>query len=90
MIGLASYLSRAPHYFEPGPWTALNQHSPFARFIALGISAITAIGDTSHDSEEEKLAHHHLVYMGALMSCGGMVWGTIALYTGCLLQRAFP
>ena len=53
----------------------MNRHSPFARFIGHGIAAIAAIGDTPHDSEEEKHAHHDLVYMGAFMSCGALVWG---------------
>jgi hypothetical protein len=68
----------------------MTQHGPFARFIVRGISAITAIGDTPRDSEEEKLAHHHLVYMGALMSCGGMVWGAIAWYYNLQLAASIP
>jgi len=54
------------------------QDSPFARFIGHGIAAMTAIGDSPHDSEEEKLAHHHLIYMGVLISCRGIAWGAAA------------
>ena len=68
----------------------MNRHSPFARFIGRGIATIAAIGDTPHDSEEEKLAHHHLVYMGAFMSCGALVWGAIALYYGLYLTASIP
>ena len=64
--------------------------SPFARFIGHGISAMTAIGDSPHDSDEDKLAHHHLIYMGVLMSCGGVVWGAIAVFYGLILAAGAP
>ncbi len=58
------------------------QDNPIVRFIGHGISAMTSIGDSPLDSEEDKLAHHHLIYMGVLMSCGGVVWGAIAVFYG--------
>lgn len=62
----------------------------FARFIDRGISRMAAIGDTPDDSEEQKLAHHHLIYMGVLMSCGAVVWGAIALYYELYLSCSVP
>ncbi len=54
------------------------------------ISALVAIGDLPTDTEQEKLEHHLLMYMGLLMGCGGIAWGSIAAYYGLLLPALIP
>ncbi|NCG20925.1 MAG: response regulator [Rhodobacterales bacterium] len=44
------------------------------------VARLGAIGDRPGDSPEQSLRHHLLIYMGSLMSVGGLVWGTLALY----------
>lgn len=43
------------------------------------LDRIVALGDSPQDSEEQTSAQHFLVYMGLLMSCGGLIWGFISL-----------
>lgn len=66
------------------------QNSSLARFVAHRLAVLTALGDAPNDSEDERLAHHHLVYMGGLISCGGLVWGSIALVYGLVLPSIIP
>ncbi|MCZ6633594.1 MAG: ATP-binding protein [bacterium] len=54
------------------------------------IISIAAIGDKATDTEKEKLQHGFLVYMGLLMSGGGLLWGTISIYYGLFLPSVIP
>ncbi len=51
---------------------------------------IGEIGDRPCDGWSEQQRHRVLVYMGLLMSVGGLVWGTAGLLTGLLLPVAIP
>jgi len=54
------------------------------------VVALGAIGDRPNDSAEDRLRHRFLVFMGALMSCGGLIWGGLSLYSGIYLPAAIP
>jgi len=54
------------------------------------IAAIASIGDKSSDTDEEKLAHHFLIYMGLLMGFGGIVWGSITFYYHLFIPSIIP
>ncbi len=59
-----------------------------ARAIGRRISALTTIGDGPHDTEEERLEHHDLVYMGLVMAFGGVVWGAMAAAYGLWIRSS--
>lgn len=54
------------------------------------IKLVSAIADTPSDSEEEKRQHRFLIYIGVLMSVGGLFWGSIALVSGLPYQAMIP
>ncbi len=60
------------------------------RSIGRRISDLTTIGDRPTDTDEEKLEHHYLIYMGLLMACGGVVWGAMCAFYGLWLSSAIP
>ena len=43
------------------------------------LDKIVALGDSPQASEEQLSANHFLIYMGLLMSVGGLIWGSISL-----------
>ena len=43
------------------------------------IDHFAGLGDRPTDSDEERVRHRFLVYMAVLMSCGGLLWGTLLL-----------
>ena len=58
--------------------------------IKAKLIAISEIGDKSQDSDDEKLEHHFLIYMGLLMSVGGIIWGSISFYYRIFIPSIFP
>lgn len=54
------------------------------------ISDLGAIGDKITDTEQEKIQHHLLVYMGLSMGCGGLLWGSISTYFQLFLPGSIP
>lgn len=54
------------------------------------LARTAALGNRPGDSDEEKLQHGFLVYMGLLMSCGGLVWGALSVYYDRLLPSLIP
>ena len=54
------------------------------------ITSIATIGNKATDTDKEKLQHGFLIYMGLLMSGGGILWGTIAVYFDMLLPAIMP
>jgi len=56
----------------------------------VNLSAIGRIGDRPEDAPDQKLKHRFLVYMGILMSCGGLMWGTLALAYGLWWPSVIP
>ncbi len=62
----------------------------FAQQAGQLIAKVVAIGDTPTDAETDKDQHHLLIYMGLLMGCGGLVWGSISAYFGLYLPAAIP
>lgn len=59
--------------------------------LASGIlAAVDAIGAVPGATEEEDLQRRYLVYMGVLMSFGGVMWGAAALALGLWVQSSIP
>lgn len=54
------------------------------------IKKIIEIGDQPSDSEEEKTEHRFLIYMGLLMSIGGIIWGSISFFYGLYFLSLIP
>ena len=51
---------------------------------------ILTIADKETNTEEEKRQHGFLIYMGLLMSSGGMLWGIICMINGLYLPMVVP
>lgn len=58
--------------------------------LAAVMFRLGAIGDRPEDDEETRLQHRFLVWMGACMSAGGLVWGGIAILAGHGLTACVP
>ncbi len=54
------------------------------------IMRLGAIGDRPDDPDTERLKHRLLVFMGVLMSGGGLLWGSIAASQSLLLPAVIP
>jgi signal transduction histidine kinase len=54
------------------------------------LNAIRTIADTDLNSEAEKRQHGFLIYMGVLMSSGGILWGLLCLAYGFYLPALVP
>ena len=54
------------------------------------IADVATIGNKETDTEKEKLRHAFLVYMGLLMSGGGILWGSICVYFELWLPSVIP
>lgn len=54
------------------------------------IARVATIGNRETDTEKEKLRHGFLVYMGLLMSGGGILWGSICVYFELWLPSVIP
>lgn len=51
---------------------------------------LLTIADTSNNTEAEKRRHSFLIYMGLLMSTGGLLWGSLCLYHDIYLGAIVP
>ena len=51
---------------------------------------ISTIADTKENTKEEKRQHAFLIYIGILMSFGGLLWGTIVMSSGLFYQSFIP
>lgn len=51
---------------------------------------LLTIGDKETDTEEQKRQHGFLIYMGLLMSCGGLMWSTLCVVNGLYLPAMVP
>lgn len=63
--------------------------SPTSRFSQLS-AAVSKIGEAPGLDEAALLRRRLLVYMGLLMSGGGVLWGTIALSQGLIAASVIP
>lgn len=52
--------------------------------------SLSRIADTPTSTEDEKIAHSFLIYLGTFMSVGGIIWGSICFASGLTLQSVFP
>lgn len=51
---------------------------------------LLTIADTLHDTDAQKRQHSFLIYMGLLMSTGGLLWGAICLYHDIYIAAMVP
>jgi len=51
---------------------------------------ILSIADKGYSTEDEKLQHGFLIYMGLLMSMGGLMWGSLCLLNELYLPASIP
>lgn len=51
---------------------------------------ILTIADSKTSTEKEKQLHAFLIYLGILMSAGGLLWGTISLINGFYYASSIP
>lgn len=54
------------------------------------ITSLLTIADNPTSTDDEKIAHRFLIYLGMFMSIGGIVWGTISLLTNLIYQALIP
>ena len=54
------------------------------------IDRLAVIGNLPSDDEDQKLHKRLLIYMGSLMSMGGLLWGSIAFYFGLYAEGMIP
>ena len=54
------------------------------------LKQIIDIGDLPQDSKEKKTEHHFLIYMGLLMSFGGIIWGSMFLFYDIYIPSLIP
>lgn len=58
--------------------------------LAKILSFVSSIADTQENTKEERLQHSFLIYMGVLMSIGGVAWGTISFLSGMQAESSIP
>lgn len=54
------------------------------------LKKLSAIGDLPSDSDQEKEKHQFMIYMGLMMTCGGIMWGAITLGFGYFMAGSIP
>lgn len=54
------------------------------------LASLARIADTPTSTDDEKIAHTFLIYLGIFMSVGGIIWGTISVISGLLYQALIP
>ncbi|WP_415250196.1 sensor histidine kinase [Sulfurimonas sp.] len=54
------------------------------------LKPILGIGNTESDTEDVKRQHGFLIYMGLLMSIGGIIWGVLCLFNDLYLAAIVP
>ena len=67
----------------------MNSSSIIAQ-LGRKIIKIVEIGDKPEDSEEEKLQHHFLIYMGLFMGFGALSWSSITFYYRLFFPSVIP
>jgi len=58
--------------------------------LLTSLNFLSAIADRRDDSEKTKREHRFLIYLGTLMSIGGLIWGTISLSAGIFYESFIP
>ena len=54
------------------------------------LNLLSSLADQEHDSAKVRREHRFLIYLGTLMSLGGLIWGTISLYAGIFYESFIP
>jgi diguanylate cyclase (GGDEF)-like protein len=48
------------------------------------------MADMPTSTDDEKIAHSFLIYLGLFMAVGGVIWGTLSMMSGLVYQSLFP
>ena len=59
-------------------------------YVVKAIQKLLTIADKDTSTDEERRHHGFLIYMGLLMSSGGLLWGSICVYHGIYIAAAVP
>ena len=51
---------------------------------------LSSIADQKNDNSKKKREHRFLIYLGTLMSIGGLIWGSISMYSGIFYESFIP
>ena len=62
------------------------QESSFSNALVF----LSSIADKEFDTHKERMAHRFLIYLGTLMSIGGIIWGSISMYSGIFYESFIP
>ncbi len=54
------------------------------------LNFLSSIADQEDDSAKVRREHRFLIYLGTLMSIGGLIWGTISIYSGIFYESFIP
>jgi len=54
------------------------------------IQKLLTIADKDTSTDDERRQHGFLIYMGLLMSSGGLLWGSLCVYYGIYIAAAVP
>ncbi|WDE10619.1 GGDEF domain-containing protein [Thalassomonas haliotis] len=54
------------------------------------LQILGTIGNVPENTEREKVGHGFLIYTGALMGLGGLLWGTLSFFSGLVWQSLIP
>ena len=60
------------------------------RNFSHALSFLSSIADKEYDTQKERRAHRFLIYLGTLMSIGGIIWGAISMYSGIFYESFIP
>ena len=62
----------------------------FKRSLLHALNFLSSLADQEGDSAKRKREHRFLIYLGTLMSIGGVIWGTISMYAGIFYESFIP
>ena len=60
------------------------------RGFSNALTFLSSIADKEFDTQKELRAHRFLIYLGTLMSIGGVIWGAISMYSGIFYESFIP
>jgi len=58
--------------------------------LITALDFLSSIADQKDDSAKVRREHRFLIYLGTLMSLGGLIWGTISMYSGIFYESFIP
>jgi len=59
-------------------------------FLLRALNFLSSIADVEGQSDKAYREHRFLIYLGTLMSIGGIIWGSISMYSGIFYESFIP